>query len=251
MLTQIQKHCLELRKAYEEDQLGNQIMPEDTHPEFANEEERLSYFTLPMSLNYQRNSYALWEAAKLAFEDAQTKSIFSVATVASLSPDELRPLLMKYKVALQPNKHINTWHRISSTIANEWGTIENMLSSLDYDFLKIQEAIQVTYKKGFPYLSGPKIFHYWSYILGEYCGVLLKNRDFIQIAPDTHVIQCSIRLGVLTQKEALKMSRDEISTRWREILAGTGLSPIDMHSPLWFWSKNSFSYALSDSSPTI
>lgn len=34
-------------------------MPEDSHPEFQTQEERLCYFTLPMALNYQRNSYTL------------------------------------------------------------------------------------------------------------------------------------------------------------------------------------------------
>ncbi len=35
-------------------------MPEDSNPgNFANAEERLVYFTLPMALNYQRNSYSL------------------------------------------------------------------------------------------------------------------------------------------------------------------------------------------------
>lgn len=246
MIVKIQKHCLELRKAYEEGLLGNQIMPEDTHPELSSREDCLAYFTLPMSLNYQRNSYALWEAAKLAFEDNETRPMFSVKSVALQSPDELRLLLTKHKVALQPNKHVNTWHRISTTIANEWGSIENMLSILDFDFLRIQEVIQVAHKKEFPYLSGPKIFHYWSYILGEYCNIPLKNKEFIQIAPDTHVIKCSILLGVLTEDEVTWMTRDDISARWREVLIGSGLSPIDMHSPLWFWSKNNFSYKLSD-----
>lgn len=246
MTDDIQKRCLELRKAYEEGLLGNQAMPEDVHPASMSVEERLGYFTLPMSLNYQRNSYTLWEAAKQAYEDEETRPIFSINEVSALGPDDLRPLLMKYKVALQPNKHIDTWYRISSTISHEWGSIDHMLSSLDYDFLKIQHAVQATHKKGFPYLSGPKIFHYWSYILGEYCGIVLKNRDYIQIAPDTHVIKCSIKLGVLTEEEALRMSRDEISERWRQVLNGTGLSPIDMHSPLWFWSKNTFSYVLKE-----
>lgn len=245
MASEIQKHCLELRMAYEKGFLGNQAMPEDAHPEFENNEERLAYFTLPMSLNYQRNSYALWEAAKQTFEDSETSPAFSIHNTSILSQDQLRPLLTKYKLALQPNKHVSTWHRIATTIADEWGDIDTMLSSLDYDFLKIQQAIQVAHKKGFPYLSGPKIFHYWSYILGEYCQVTLRNREFIQIAPDTHVIKCSILLGVLTEDEALSMKRDDISTRWREVLDGTGLSPIDMHSPLWFWSKNNFSYKLS------
>jgi len=197
-----------------------------------------------MSLNYQRNSYTLWKSAKSTFEDKETKLVFSIADVAKSNRGDLRPLLLKHKVALQPNKHIDTWYRIAETINNEWGGIDNMLASLDYDFLKIQQSVQVVNKKGYPYLSGPKIFHYWCYILGEYCDISLKNKEFIQIAPDTHIIQCSIRLGVLTEAEALKMSRDDISNRWREVLDGIVLSPIDMHSPLWFWSRNDFNYKL-------
>jgi hypothetical protein len=48
-----------LLKAYKEGYLGQTVMPEDSHPTFKNKEERLSYFSLPMALNYQRNSYTL------------------------------------------------------------------------------------------------------------------------------------------------------------------------------------------------
>ena len=219
-------------------------MPEDVHPDVMTQEERLTYFTLPMSLNYQRNSYSLWEAAEKTFKDPSTKSVFSITEVSKMLQDDLRMMLVKYKVALQPNKHINTWYKISTTISTEWGSIESMLNSVDNDFLKLQKCVQVDYKKGFPYLSGPKIFYYWSYILGEYCGVKLKNREYIQIAPDTHVIQCSVLLGVITANEALILKKDEISDRWRKVLKGTELSPIDMHSPLWFWSRNGFKYKL-------
>jgi len=241
----LHQRCLELFTAYKDGKLGNQTMPEDTHPEFSNQEQRLAYFTLPMSLNYQRNSYSLWEAADKTFRDDVTKSVFSASQVSNMSQDDLRDKLIKYKVALQPNKHTNTWHRIAVTISSEWGSIESMLENVDGDFLKLQKCVQIEHKKGFPYLSGPKIFHYWSYILGEYCGVKLKNREYIQIAPDTHVIQCSVLLGVITADEALKLKKDEISDRWRQALKGTGLSPIDMHSPLWFWSRNGFKYKLS------
>jgi hypothetical protein len=242
----IQVKCLELCQAYKEDLLGNQEMPEDTHPEFDNHEDQLAFFTLPMSLNYQRNSYKLWEAAKLAYEDEETRIIFDVNAVSVTNQDKLRVLITKYKVALQPNKHTDTWYRISKTISENWGSIEKLLEAADYDFLKLQKIVQIEFKKGFPYLSGPKIFHYWSYILGEYCGVKFKNKEYIQIAPDTHVIQCSVRLGVINEVEATKMKRDDISERWREVLIGTVLTPIDMHSPLWFWSRNNFKYKLTD-----
>lgn len=240
----IQSQCLELYNAYKRGELGNQVMPEDVHPEFTSNEDKICYFSLPMSLNYQRNSYKLWESAKRTFEDINTKQIFSVPDVSNMSETDLKQLLLSYKLALQPNKHINTWYRISKTVFENWGSFEKMLSFVDNDFLKLQKIIQVDYKKGFPYLSGPKIFHYWCYILGEYCGVKLKNREYIQIAPDTHVIQCSIKLGVISESEAKTIKKDEISDRWREILKGSGLSPIDLHSPLWFWSRNGFKYKL-------
>lgn len=240
----IQEACLKLRKAYLRGQLGDQTMPEDTHPIFSSTEERLAYFTLPMSLNYQRNSYTLWRSSKIAFSDPETKAIFDVSKVSNFSEDRLRGLLTKHRVALQPRKHTNTWHRISNTISTKWGSIEKMLDASGRDFLALQESVQRQHKKGFPYLSGPKIFHYWCFILGEYGDVGLGNKDLIQIAPDTHIIKCSIRLGVLSEQESKSMARDDISRRWRDILRGTDLTPIDMHSPLWFWSKNNFKFKL-------
>jgi len=179
-----------------------------------------------------------------AFNDPDTKAVFSVADSSSMEEDTLRKLLLKHKVALQPNKHVSTWYRICKTTHDNWGTIGGLLEAVDYDFLKLQEIVQKTHKQGFPYLSGPKIFHYWCYILGEYGGVIFKNKQFIQIAPDTHVIQCSVRLGVITKEEAVTLSRDEISDIWRKSLDGSGLTPIDLHSPLWFWSKNKFVYSI-------
>lgn len=86
-------------------------MPEDTSPTFSTEqyETRLAYFTLPMSLNYQRDSYKLREAALRTFDDTQTRVVFDVEASARLDTETLRTFLMKYKVALQPNKHIATW----------------------------------------------------------------------------------------------------------------------------------------------
>jgi hypothetical protein len=243
-MTDLQRKCLKLHKAYLAGELGDQMMPEDTHPDFASQEERLAFFTLPMALNYQRNSYKLWEAATETYQDRATRGAFDVTRAAKMSAEELRPLLLKYKVALQPNKHVATWRRIGCGVFENWGSIGGLLEAAEFDFLKLQRLVQIEHKKDFPYLSGPKIFHYWSHILGEYCGVELKNRQFIQIAPDTHVVQCSIRLGLVSEAEAKTMSRDEISETWRKVLRGTGLNPIDMHSPLWFWSRNGFVYKL-------
>lgn len=223
-------------------------MPENSSPKFLESENelRLVYFTLPMSLNYQRDSYKLWVSALNTYNDPETKQVFDVKQSSKLEESKLRKYLLKYKLALQPNKHISTWKTISNTISQNWGSIENLISESDNDFLKLKDIIQKQYKSGFPYLSGPKIFNYWSFIIQEFGKVKLKNSEYIEIAPDTHITKCSVILGVISEKEALTISKEEISNRWREILKGSGINPIQMHPPLWFWSKNNFKYKLNN-----
>lgn len=236
--------CRSLLNAYKTGKLGEIVMPEDSSPSFTEEqaEERLVYFTLPMALNYQRNSYKLWEGTLKTWNDPVTRDVFSVHCSASLPTEVLREHLLRYKVALQPNKHVMTWQTLARTINDNWGSVSLLLDDADRDYLKLRDIIQGTHKKIFPYLSGPKIFNYWSYILGEYGGVSLAHREFIEIAPDTHVIKGSVRLEVIDPKEVATLSREEISQRWRTLLEGSGIAPIDLHSPLWFWSRSNFAF---------
>lgn len=238
--------CKILLDAYHSGKLGYMKMPEDANPGFSKEEKeaRLAYFTLPMSLNYQRDSYKLWESALKTFDDSETKVVFDIQSSANLNETKLREYLSRYKVALQPNKHIATWQKIAKTISTNWGTIGNLFESADYDFLKLKDIVQRQFKPGFPYLSGPKIFNYWSFIIQEYGKIELKNSEFIEIAPDTHIIKCSVILGVITQVESEFLTKESISEKWRELLRGTGINPIDMHPPLWFWSRNDFLFKL-------
>lgn len=217
-------------------------MPEDSNPGFSDSdmEVRIAYFTFPMALNYQRDSYKLWEAVLKTYNDSETRFVFDVMQVSETSEDELRKALMKYKVALQPNKHINTWRTIAKTIKDNWDSFTNFFQSMNGDFLALKRAVKIDHKKGFPYLSGPKIFNYWSFIISTYGGVNLKNRNHIEIAPDTHITKCSVKLGVITPEEATSLTKDAISERWRKLLKESDIDPIDMHPPLWFWSRNGF-----------
>lgn len=245
MQTLVEK-CRRLLLAYKNGSLGQTVMPEDSNPGFSEteQEKRLCYFTLPMALNYQRNSYTLWESALKTYNDPEAKKVFDIGWSAMADEANLRELLMKYKVALQPNKHIATWKKIAQTVDTNWGTLENLVQACDSDFLELRNVVQRKYKRGFPYLSGPKIFNYWSFILQAYGGIALKNAEYVDIAPDTHITKCSVILGVITDNEASSLSREQISERWREKLKGTGINPIDMHPPLWFWSRNGFLFEL-------
>jgi len=237
-------NCKKLLDAYKSGQLGQTVMPEDSHPNFKNQHERLIYFTLPMALNYQRDSYKLWQSALKTFRDKNTEQVFDLGWVSSTSEDELKGKLLKHHLALQPNKNINIWKKISETIYKNWGSLEGLFNATNNDFLQLKHIVQKDHKKGFPYLSGPKIFNYWSFIISTYGKQKLLNRDLIDIAPDTHITKCSVILGVISEKEALDLSKDDISGRWRKLLSESNISPIDMHPPLWFWSKNGFIYNL-------
>lgn len=240
------KNCRSLLSAYKDGSLGPCPMPEDAAPSFSDteREERLVFFTLPMSLNYQRNSYKLWESARQTWDDEQTKHIYSIRESSIMPESELRTYLMRYKIALQPNKHIKTWQTLAQTINREWGSLSNMFDSVNKDFHLLRQLIQKTHKKSFPYLSGPKIFNYWSFIISTYGKMPLRNREAIEIAPDTHITKGSVRLGIISELESTTINREEISARWRILLEGSGIDPIDMHPPLWFWSRAGFQYTV-------
>lgn len=240
------KNCKTLIEAFKSGELGQTVMPEDSSPNFSDNDKefRIAYFTLPMALNYQRDSYKLWESALKTFNDSKSRFVFDIKAVTNASEDEVRKALMKYKLALQSIKHVNTWRTIAKTICNEWGSFTKFFEAVNSDFINLKQLVKVDHKRGFPYLSGPKIFNYWSFIISTYGKISLSNRDQIEIAPDTHITQCSVKLGVITPEEAVSLTKDAVSERWRDLLKGSGIDPIDMHPPLWFWSRNGFVFNL-------
>ena len=200
--------------AHKQGLLGGEKMPEDENPGLdKSSKENLMYFTLPMSLNYQRNSYVLWECANKMYKDVP--EIFDSKAVCEMSDDDLRDILVKYRVALQPNKQ--------------------------YSVKKMKEYI-ASHKKNFPYLGGNKICNYWLYVLEQYTDIKFTDRENITVAPDTHVVQASIKLGVISESESLQSNVQEIVvSRWEELLKSTDLKPIDVHTPMWLWSRGKFS----------
>jgi len=217
--------------------LKGEIMPEDENPGLPKDsEEALCYFTLPMALNFQRNSYSLWKSALKTWQDPETRYVFDPAKVVNTSFETLQASLLKYKVALQPNKHVQIWQTICETIMREYeGRFLDLLTKNDFDLGKIL-LLLTTQKKKFPYLAGPKISNYWLYVLTQYTTHKFKNLASLSIAVDTHVLQASIHLGVIPANANNLMA----ASSWEKLLAGTDISPIQVHTPLWLWSRQGF-----------
>lgn len=240
---EILKNVDKLVNMHKKGLLGGEVMPEDSNPHLSRETiENYNYYTLPMALNYQRNSYKLWESANQTWNDEETNFIFDTKQVSKSSFEQVQKALVKYKVALQQNKQTEIWIKLCNTINELFdGDIRKLFKINDYDVNKIRYYIQKENKNRFPYLSGNKICNYWLYVLYQYTDIKFKNIEELTVAPDTHVVKASYRLGIITEQE-LNSSNVQLIVieRWNEILKGTKYHPIDIHTPMWLWSRNGF-----------
>ena len=127
-------------------------MPEDARPSTTDidSSDNYHFLSLPMALNYQRNSYKLWEAAALTYQDPSTKDVFSPSLVILMTEEDLRKKLTKYKLALQPVRHIDIWRKLSISICDFFGgDLRNLFVMFNNDVFQIKKFIQEDEKKRF------------------------------------------------------------------------------------------------------
>ena len=187
---------------YKNGELGGEIMPEDANPHFESSSlENYLYFTLPMALNYQRNSYTLWESALKTYTDEEIRFVFDPKMCLQKSFEEVQHALTKYKVALQKQKQTEIWLSLCNTFVELFkGDIRKLFDTLDNDVDKIRNFIQKDNKKKFPY-----------------------------------------KLGLITDDEFNSSNVQQIVIdSWQELFENTKYKPIDIHTPLWLWSRNGF-----------
>lgn len=232
-----------LYKMWKQGKLGGEIMPEDENPHLEKDSlENYLYFTLPMALNYQRNSYTLWESANKTYHDEETRFVFNPKEVLNRPFEDVQYALTKYKVALQKNKQTEIWIKLCNTFVEFYdGDIRKLFCDLDNDVNRIRNFIQKENKGKFPYLSGTKICNYWLYVIWQYTDRGYKNMESLTVAPDTHVVKATHQLGLITEEE---LNRSDVQLivieRWDNLFKGTKYKPIDIHTALWLWSRNGF-----------
>lgn len=240
---EILENVYKLYDMWKDGKLGGEFMPEDSNPHFErNSTENYVYFTLPMALNYQRNSYKLWESALETINDDEIKFVFDIQEVLKRDKEQVKDALTKYRVALQRNKQTEIWLRLCKTINDLFeGDIRKLFKICDFDVNKIRTFIQSEHKKEFPYLSGNKICNYWLFVLYQYTDIKFKNIQDLTVAPDTHVVKATRKLGLITDEEFKKSDVQLlVIERWKELLKGAKIYPIDIHTPLWLWSRTGF-----------
>jgi len=199
--------------------------------------ENYLYFTLPVCINFQRSSPAMWAAALATWQDEATQYVFFPERLAETPLEQIRADLVRHKLALQPNKHTLIWTTIAQTLHEYYeDDPRNIVKEADGDAGQLIALLQKMHRKRFPYLSGPKLSNYWPFILSRFTDVQFKNAQEISIIPDTHVLQSSVHLGV-TPIGATSLQTE---TAWKELLKGSGINPSQVHPVLWHWSRNKF-----------
>lgn len=199
--------------------------------------ENYLYFTLPVCINFQRSSPAMWASALKTYADPETQYLFFPEKLAETPIDKIRADLTKHRLALQPNKHVLIWTTIAKTLHDFYsGDPRQIIAEAGTDAGELITILQKTHKVRFPYLSGPKLSNYWPYILSRYTDVKFKNSHLISIIPDTHIIQSSIKLGLV----ATNATSLQVELAWKNLLAGSEIAPTTMHTVLWNWSRNKF-----------
>jgi len=173
--------------------------------------------------------------------DEETKNVFFPESVVKMPEEEVREKLLRHRLALQPNRHLAIWIRLCQTFMEDFGAdVRRLFAECGYSVEQIREYFAQN-KKRLPYLGGEKILNYWLYVMEQRAGIRFEDRERITIAPDTHVIQSSVQLGLITGDEAQRSDvRSFTAERWKELLEGSGYTPIDFHTPLWLWSRNGF-----------
>ncbi len=210
----------------------------EVHPDLPKgSRENYLYFTLSPCINFQRSSPAMWKAALATWNDPATNYVFFPEKLIKTSRGKVQADLRKHSLAVQPNKHTDIWIAISKTLHEFYkDDVRDLLKSADNDVVKIIKLVQVDKREHFTHLRGPKMTNYWLYILSQFTDVKLKHMEEISIIPDTHVLQCSIHLGIADAKT----TPEETASRWKELLHSSDIAPVEMHPVLWNWSRNNF-----------
>jgi hypothetical protein len=203
--------------------------------------ENYLYFMLPVCINFQRNSPAMWAAALKTYEYEATRYLFFPELLVDVDEATIRADLVKYGLALQPNKHVLIWITIARTLHEFYNNDpRKVIAEASSDAGELIRLLQITHRKRFPYLSGPKLSNYWPFILSHYTDVHFKHPEEISIIPDTHVLQSSAQLGLAPAGSTPL----QVEAAWKALLKGSGINPSQVHPVLWNWSRNKFQPAV-------
>jgi len=234
---------------------GRNDMPEDIMPKSVvrGSLEHILFITLTVSIDYQRDAPALWNASRKTFEDPETRYLFDPKALHETSPRKIIKDMQKYRLSKKPQKDAYIWRTVGVTFYKKWsGDPINFLQRCNWDAPTILKQLKKDdhlyngrWVPDYPYLRGDKIGPLWLRMLRDNVGITkLKNLDKVPIPVDIHVARATLTTGVVRGqfKGNLNDLFKHIRKAWFESVKGLNaknrpMIALDVDEPLWHLSK--------------
>lgn len=234
---------------------GHTEMPEDALPAGveSGSVEHLLFITLTVSIDYQRDADALWDAARRTYEDPDTRFLFSPRLLEEFGPERVRAAMRTHGLSKKEERDAWIWHTVGVTFRRECGADPRFfLASCSWDAVTVLKRLRRHTRiqggrkeSGFPNLRGPKIGPLWLRMVHDNVGLTeLRNLDQVPIPVDVHIARATFATGVVRGKfrgpllEAFEVVRE---TWFRSVegneVYGRPMRALDVDEPLWHLSK--------------
>lgn len=230
-------------------------MPEDILPDGVahGSLEHLLYITLTVSIDYQREAGALWQASRDSFGDPETRYLFNPQKLHDTPWRQVKTDMQKHRLSKKPGADCTIWRTVAITFLKKWGgKPSNFLADCQWDAPTILERLRTgTHLNNgkpvpdFPFLRGPKIGPLWLRMLRDNLGLEIKNLESVPIPVDVHVARATLALGIVRGDYDGNLAGiySEIRRAWRESVKGLSVDgremiALDVDEPLWHLSKH-------------
>ena len=192
-----------LLAAYKAGRLGGEAMPEDENPHL---DPASAKTTCILRCQWRSITSAIPTDCGSAPTGCMPTPPDGRCSILSASCRRTKRNAAPYSGAVQGRPAAEpTPRHLENTLPHDCGAVRRrpavFLAQNHFRVSEIKAHI-AAHKKDFPYLGGIKICNYWLHVLEAYTDCRFSDRENISIAPDTHVLQSSVRLGVLTEEKS-------------------------------------------------
>ena len=237
--------ALKLHRAFRESPggiFGEVDMPENLLPIGVSRgsPEHLTFLTLTVAIDYQRDANALWDAGRKTMADPAVAWLYRPEGVAGAPFETIMDALKRHRLSKKHSQDAWIWQSVARTLFRDYGgSVEVLLDAHGHDAARLHKALSRGLKKDFPFLSGPKILPLWIRMLRDAGGVQLTNVADVPIPVDVHVARATFTLGVLAGEVGGTISHlaRAIDDAWRTGTERSGLHRLQLDEPLWHLSR--------------
>jgi len=234
---------------------GRVDMPEDEPPAgvTAGSLEHILFLTQTVAIDYQRDAPALWQSARMTYEDPSTRYLFEPAEVYETPFSIVMKDMQKYGLSKKQRNDAFIWSTVALSFLKKWdGDPRNFLADCSWDGPTILQRLKNDrhpygdkFALDFPFLRGDKIGPLWIRMLRDNAGIdQFRNLEKIPIPVDIHIARATLATGIVRGEYSGSFNNlfEQIRQAWFEsvrgiMVNGKALIALDVDEPLWHLSK--------------